>query len=166
MADAAPAIDDVTRVELARLIEAGETDRPLTYTPALRAIGAIFIDGTVGDVITGFTAGDETLQGNGVVSGGAIAAMLDTGIAMAVLSAVPPGQACATITLTVNMMRPARPGRLYVRAGVEKLGRAVAFAHAQLLDEDRVPLATASSSLAIVAAVDGATAASGDQATT
>lgn len=48
------------------------------------------------------------------------------------------------------MLHPAAKGRLYVRAGVEKLGRRNAFAYAQLLNEERVPLAIALSSLAVI----------------
>lgn len=69
---------------------------------------------------------------------------------MTVLSALKPGETCCTISLTVNMLHPAAKGRLYVRAGVEKLGRRNAFAYAQLLNEERVPLATALSSLAVI----------------
>ncbi len=101
-------------------------------------------------MLVAFAVGEETTQGNGVVSGGTMAAMLDSAIAAAVLSTLKPGETCTTISLTVNMLRPAMMGRLYVRAEVDKLGLRVAFAHGKLLNEDRVPLATASSSLAVI----------------
>lgn len=146
----AEAPDNETRRMIAAAVAAGARDVPLDCNPAFVALGAVLVEGAPGDVLVAFTAGEETTQGNGVVSGGIMAAMLDGAMAVAVLSALKPGETCSTISLTVNMLRPAATGRLYVRAGVEKLGRRVAFAHAQLLSPDRVPLATASSSLAVI----------------
>lgn len=142
--------DNETRRFIAEAVAAERRDVPLTCNPAFAAMGAVLVEGAPGDVLVSFEAGEATAQGNGVVSGGTLAAMLDGAMAVAVLSALKPGQTCSTISLNVNMLRPGRIGRLYVRAGVEKLGGRVAFVHAQLLSEDRVPLATGSSSLAVI----------------
>jgi uncharacterized protein (TIGR00369 family) len=148
----APPIDNETRKLVAEAAASGSRDVSLASgCPSLAALGAIMVEGSPGDVLLAFTAGVETTQGNGVVSGGTLANMLDTAMAMAVLSALKPGQTCSTISLNVNMLRPGSNGRLYVRAGVEKLGRTVAFAHAQLLSEDQKVLATGTSSLAVIA---------------
>lgn len=146
---AVEAQDNETRRVIAEAVEAGRRDVPLDVNPAFRALDTMLVEGVAGDVVLSFTAGEEMVQGNGVVGGGSLAAMLDSAMAVAVLSALKPGQNCATITLTVNMLRAAAPGTLYARAAVEKLGRSVAFVHAQLLDENRTLLATATSSLAI-----------------
>lgn len=145
-----PSEDNETRRFIAEAIAAGRHDHPLDCNPAFAAMGAVLVDGTPGEVIVSFEAGEDAAQGNEVVSGGTLAAMLDGAMAVAVLSALKPGQTCSTISLTVNMLRPGKLGRLYVRAEVEKLGGRVAFAHAQLLNEDRVILATGSSSLAVL----------------
>lgn len=141
--------DNETRRFIAEAVEAGRRDVPLHVNPAFNALDAMLVEGVAGDIILSFTADESMVQGNGVVGGGALAAMLDSALAAAVLSALKPGQNCATITLTVNMLRAAAPGTLFARAEVEKLGRSVAFAHAQLLDENRKLLATATSSLAV-----------------
>lgn len=142
--------DNETRRFIAEAIAAGRHEVPLDCNPAFAAMGAVLVDGTPGEVIVSFEAGEDSAQGNGVVSGGTLAAMLDGAMAVAVLSALKPGQTCSTISLNVNMLRPGKLGRLYVRAEVEKLGGRVAFAHAQLLNEDRATLATGSSSLAVL----------------
>lgn len=149
MSEADPA-DNETRRFIADAIAAGRHEVPLDCNPAFAAMGAVLVDGTPGEVIVSFAAGEGTTQGNGVVSGGTLAAMLDGAMAVAMLSALKPGQTCSTISLTVNMLRPGKLGRLYVRAEIEKLGGRVAFAHAQLLSEDRTTLATGSSSLAVI----------------
>ena len=83
----------------------------------------------------------SSTQGNGVVAGDSLASMLDLSMAMAVLSPLPPGRTCATISLTVNMMAATQAGRILATASVERrassverLGRNVAFARAALFD--------------------------------
>lgn len=142
--------DNETRRAIVDAISASVRDTPLRSNPAFVALDAILVEGTPGDVLVSFLAGEATTQGNGVVSGGAMANMLDSAMAVAALSQLRPGQTCTTISLTVNMMRPAVAGRLYVRARVDRLGRRVAFAHGQLLNGDDVLLATGSSSLAVI----------------
>lgn len=149
---AAPALaDNDTRRLVADAVASGQRDVSIAAgCPSLAALEAVLVEGAPGDVLLSFVAGEDATQGNGVVSGGTMANMLDTGMAMAVLSALKPGHTCATISLNVNMLRAGAIGRLFVRAGVEKLGRTVAFAHAQLLDGDKKVLATGSSSLAVI----------------
>ena len=143
--------DNETRRFIADALSGGRREVALTCNPVFEAMGAVLVEGTPGDVLVSFEAGEATAQGNGVVSGGTLAAMLDTAMAVTVLSALKPGQTCSTISLNVNMLRPALVGRLFVRAGVEKLGGRVAFAHARLLDGAGAVVATATSSLAVIA---------------
>ena len=143
--------DNETRRFIADALAADRREVALTCNPVFEAMGAVLVEGTPGDVLVSFEAGEATAQGNGVVSGGTLAAMLDSAMAVTVLSALKPGQTCSTISLNVNMLRPAVVGRLFVRAGVEKVGGRVAFAHARLLDGDGAVVATATSSLAVIA---------------
>jgi uncharacterized protein (TIGR00369 family) len=142
--------DNDTRRFIADAIVTGRKNVPLTCNAAFESMGAVLVEGRPGDVLVSFEAGEAAAQGNGVVSGGTLAAMLDSAMAVVVLSALRPGQTCSTISLTVNMLRPGLVGRLYVQAGVEKMGGRVAFASARLLDGDRKLLATGSSSLAVI----------------
>lgn len=142
--------DNDTRLFIADALAAGQGAVALTCNPAFETLGAVLVEGTPGDVLLSFEAGEATAQGNGVVSGGTLAAMLDSAMAVAVLSALRPGQTCSTISLNVNMLRPGLVGRLFVRSGIEKMGRRVAFAHARLLDGEGNTLATATSSLAVI----------------
>ncbi|GGC01354.1 phenylacetic acid degradation protein [Novosphingobium endophyticum] len=143
--------DNETRRFIADAVAGGKTGVPLTCNAAFETMGAILVSGTPGDVLVSFEAGEGTAQGNGVVSGGTLAAFLDSAMAVAVLSALKPGQTCSTISLNVNLMRPGFVGTLYVKASVERMGRRVAFAHARLMDGDDKVLATATSSLAVIA---------------
>lgn len=146
-----PNPDNETRRFVADIIAEGRRDAPLNINPAFESLGAVLVEGAPGEVAVAFTAGETTAQGNGVVSGGAFASMLDAALAIAVLSALPPGKTCATISLTVNMLRSAQLGDFVAMASVDKLGGKVGFAHASLYDADRILVANATSSLAILA---------------
>jgi len=146
-----PAIDNPTRAQIAAALEAGEADAPLGFNPALAALSPRLVQGRVGDLEIRFTTPPDALQGNGVVGGGILASMLDAAMAIAVLSALPFGRTCTTISLNVNMLAAARPGDLVAEAEVDRLGRSVAFARASLFDAERARLvATASASFAVI----------------
>lgn len=128
----------------------GQGDVSLAINPAFSALAATLVDGVEGEVRVRFTAGPDSLQDNGVVSGGVLAAMLDGGTAIAALSMLDEGQNCATVSLTVNMLRLALPGHLEVRAKVDRMGRSMVFVSAQLFDEAERLVATASASLTVI----------------
>jgi uncharacterized protein (TIGR00369 family) len=123
---------------------------PLRVNPAFESLNAILVEGLAGQVTVSFTVGSGTVQGNGVVGGGTIANMLDSAMAVAVLSMLNRGQTCSTISLNVSMLRGASPGELVTEARVDKLGSRVGFAHARLLTTAGRLVATASSTLAIL----------------
>jgi uncharacterized protein (TIGR00369 family) len=56
----------------------------------------------------------------------------------------------ATITMTVNFLAPAKPGKLIGEAKVTQLGKTVAFVEGKLMSEDGTVLVTASTSARLV----------------
>lgn len=143
--------DNPTRAYISELVSSGRTCIPLDVNPALVSLSTLLVEVRDGELTLRFTAPHSTTQGNGVVGGGAIASMLDLGMAMAVLSHLKPGFTCSTINLNVNMQAPGGEGDFIAEAGVDKVGRRVAFAYARLYDSDRSRLiASATSSLAVV----------------
>ena len=85
----------------------------------------------------------ELKQNNGVVHGGAIAALIDTAAAFAVISVLPIDERATTVDLTVNYLRPLRSGRAGAIAKVVKAGRRVIAVSVEMTDEAGKVAATA-----------------------
>jgi uncharacterized protein (TIGR00369 family) len=77
--------------------------------------------------------------------------MLDSAMAYVALLAIPDGLSVATINMNVSCIRSARPGHYTAVAEIERCGKSVVFTRARLLDRENKIVATAVSSLAIVA---------------
>ena len=129
----------------------GRRNVPFDFNPALASLETQLIESRGEELILRFIVPHTATQGNGVVSGGALASMLDMAMAMVVLSRSKPGFTCATISLTVNMQTAGEEGHFVAVAGVDRMGRQIAFAHAKLFDAQgtRV-IANATSSLALI----------------
>jgi len=146
-----PPVDNPTRAHLAAAVASGRREVPLDANPALRSLSAVLVEGTPGALQIRVTVPPSSTQGNGVVGGGTVATALDLAMAMAVLSMLPRGRTCATISLSVNMIAAAQVGDLVACASVERVGKSIAFARAALYDADgRRQLASATSSLAVL----------------
>jgi len=143
--------DNPTRAFVADAVASSRRDLPLGINPALASLCALLVECNGGELIIRFTAPHSATQGNGVVGGGTQASMLDLAMAMAVLSQLKPGYTCATISLSVNMQSAAQEGHLFAAARVDRIGRQVAFARAELYDSERKRLiANATSSLTLL----------------
>jgi acyl-coenzyme A thioesterase PaaI-like protein len=90
------------------------------------------------------------LQGNGVVQGGVVAAMLDFGLAFGALALLEPPASAATVALHVQFERAVQPREIEVRTVVDRLGGRLAFAGATLsLAASAEVLARANATLAV-----------------
>jgi len=151
MSEAVLEDDNPTRAYMADAVASGRRHVPLTVNPALASLSALLMESGENELVIRFTAPRSATQGNGVVGGGTLANMLDLAMAMGVLSQLKPGYTCATISLTVNMQSAGQEGHFIAVAGVDRVGRQIAFAHAKLYDADRSRLiASATSSLAVM----------------
>lgn len=98
-----------------------------------------------------FSPGMRQLQGNGVVQGGLVTAMLDFGLAFCVLASIAPPRTAVTASLHTHFERAVLPGELEVRAKVDRVGSRLAFTTAQLTRAgDFEVLARATATLAVV----------------
>ena len=92
----------------------------------------------------GFSGKQEFCNAGGFVQGGILSAMLDATMSAAVFAMAHGELYPATISMTVNFLSPARPGRIIAEATVMQLGKTIAFVEGRLFAEDGTLLATAS----------------------
>jgi uncharacterized protein (TIGR00369 family) len=81
-----------------------------------------------------------------------LSAMLDDTMGPAVFIMTEGKLYTATLTLTVNFLKPAKPGRIIGEATVTQLGKTVGFVSGQLMAADGTLLATATTSARLIEA--------------
>ncbi len=106
------------------------------------------VDPDAGTIELSFTAKEEFLNPAGQVQGGFLAAMLDDTLGPALVATLSDGEWAPTISLNVQFVRAAKPGKLRSRGRVVRRGRDIAFLAGELLDGDDV-IATATASAVI-----------------
>ncbi|MDT4967148.1 MAG: hypothetical protein QOJ64_1885 [Acidobacteriota bacterium] len=85
---------------------------------------------------------DDLKRNNGVVHGGAVASLVDTAAAFAIMTTLEPGETTTTIDLTIHFLRPIR-GRAVADARVVRAGRRVSVIAIEVVDEAKLVAATA-----------------------
>jgi uncharacterized protein (TIGR00369 family) len=86
---------------------------------------------------------DELRRNNGVAHGGAIASLVDTAAAFAILTLLEPDETTTTIDLTIHYLRPVIKGRATAHARVLRAGRRIIVISIEVLDEGKAVAATA-----------------------
>lgn len=120
-------------------------------SPLLAALGARLAghDPTRRELVMTFAPQPLFRQGAGVVQGGAVSAMLDFVMGFAGMATAAAGQSITTTSLTTSFYGPARAAEYVARGRIEKPGRRVMFAAAELEGEGRI-VAAATSVLLVV----------------
>ena len=120
--------------------------------PSATLLGWHLLDARPGEgwIRIGFEGRREFCNPAGFVQGGILSAMLDDTMGPAVFAMTEGRLYTATISLTVNFLAPARPGKIVAEATVTQLGKTVAFVEGRLSAEDGTLLATASVSARLV----------------
>jgi len=86
---------------------------------------------------------DELTQNQGIVHGGAIASLIDTATAFAILSLLPPKEKVTTVDLSISFLRPVGRGRIRAVGKVVRAGRRLLVVSAEVFDENATLVSTA-----------------------
>src|SRR5882762_7131313 len=110
----------------------------LTPPPSSKLLGWHLIDARPreGWIRIGFNGRAEFCNPAGFVQGGILSAMLDDTMGPAVFVMTDGKLYTATITMTVNFLAPAKPGKIIGEANVTQLGKTIAFVEARLMADD------------------------------
>ena len=86
---------------------------------------------------------DELRQNQGVVHGGAIASLIDTAAAFAVITQLNLDERVSTTDLTIHYLRPVSAGRLSATARILRGGRRLFVLSVEVTDDRQALVATA-----------------------
>jgi uncharacterized protein (TIGR00369 family) len=86
---------------------------------------------------------DELRQNQGVVHGGAVASLIDTASAFAVVTQLEPDERVTTTDLTIHYLRPVTSGRLTATARTVRAGRRLFVLSVEVMDNQQRLIATA-----------------------
>ncbi|HEV7747621.1 MAG TPA: PaaI family thioesterase [Pyrinomonadaceae bacterium] len=89
-----------------------------------------------GTATLGLAVRKELTQNHGVVHGGAIASLIDTAMAFAIISLLDPQEKVTTVDLTISYLRPVTAGRMTAAAKVVRSGRRLFVVSADVFSED------------------------------
>ena len=115
----------------------------LEMVPFAKLIGIELETVEPGLAVLGLDIRAELKQNNGVVHGGAIASLIDTATAFAIIPLLAGGERTTTIDLTISYLRPLEIGRARATARVLRAGRRVVVVSAEVSDEGQNLAATA-----------------------
>lgn len=85
---------------------------------------------------------DQLMRNGGIVHGGAIASLIDSAAAFAIMTLLEPGKSTTTIDLTIHYLRPLLKGQARAHARVVRRGRRVTVVSVEVTNESEVIAAT------------------------
>ncbi len=110
-----------------------ETPLPkLMANPFADMLGLQFLPSEHGRCRSYMDAGEDLLNPNAVVHGGAVYTLADTSMGTALSRALPDGEHCATIEIKISYYAPARAGRLDCDAHITHRTRRFAFLESEV----------------------------------
>lgn len=115
----------------------------LDSVPFARFLGIELDEIDAGVATLSFEIKPELKQNHGVVHGGAIASLIDSATAFAIISLLPTDEHATTVDLTISYLRPLTEGRAKAVARVIRSGKRLIVVSAELFDDNGTLAATA-----------------------
>lgn len=118
-------------------------ENALQKVPFAKLIGIELEEVDAGVATLALNIREELKQNNGVVHGGAVASLIDTATAFAIISILSPNERATTVDLTISYLRPLTTGRIRAKARVLRAGRRLIVVSAEVFDDSETLTATA-----------------------
>ena len=99
-----------------------------------RLLGFVLDSLEHGRAVLSVEVGEQLLQLQGIMHGGAIASLIDTAVALAIAGISEPGERFTTVEMKVNYLSPIKAGRAIADARLIKSGRRIIVADCGVSD--------------------------------
>jgi uncharacterized protein (TIGR00369 family) len=127
----------LTAAQLTRIHKA------LAAVPYAELLGIELVHVGRGIATLGIPVRKELTQNHGVVHGGAVASLIDSAMAFAIIPLLAPKERVTTVDLTISYLRSVTKGRMISTAKVVRAGRRLIVVSAEVFDNDGTLTATA-----------------------
>jgi uncharacterized protein (TIGR00369 family) len=117
--------------------------RTFAGVPYAKFLGLELGEVASGEATIHLTVRDELKQNQGVVHGGAVASLIDTASAFAVLTQIDVHERVTTTDLTIHYLRPITEGRMAATARIVRAGRRLFVLSVEVRNDRNVLVATA-----------------------
>jgi uncharacterized protein (TIGR00369 family) len=129
--------NELDPVRVARIHEAFAT------VPFAKLLGLELGELKPGEASLHLEVRDELRQNRGVMHGGAVASLIDTASAFAVVTQLEPHERVTTTDLTIHYLRPVNEGRLTATGRIIRAGRRLFVLSVEVIDDQQKLIATA-----------------------
>ncbi len=130
-------------------------ERALAGVPFARLIGLQVASVDPGLAVLTLPIRDELKQNHGIVHGGAIASLIDSSMAFAIIPLLADNEQTTTVDLTIHYLRPLSEGVAKSVAKVVRAGRRVIVVSAEVFDNnDRLVASSVSTYLRLTPDAD------------
>jgi uncharacterized protein (TIGR00369 family) len=115
----------------------------LDHVPFARLLGIEVDSVEPGHAVLSMELRDDLMRNNGIAHGGAIATLIDSAMAIAIMALLEENERTVTVDLTIHYLRPISEGTARASARVVRAGRRVITVSAELFDHNEKLSATA-----------------------
>lgn len=115
----------------------------LDHVPFAKLLGIEVDSVEPGHAVLSMKLRDDLMRNNAIAHGGAIATLIDSSMAIAIMALLAEDERTVTVDLTIHYLRPLSEGTARSSARVVRAGRKVITVSAELFDQNEKLSATA-----------------------
>ena len=115
----------------------------LDHVPFAKLLGIEVDSVEPGHAVLSMKLRDDLMRNNAIAHGGAIATLIDSAMAIAIMALLEENERTVTVDLTIHYLRPISEGTARASARVVRAGRRVITVSAELFDHNEKLSATA-----------------------
>jgi len=115
----------------------------LDHVPFAKLLGIEVDSVEPGHAVLSMKLRDDLMRNSGIAHGGAIATLIDSAMAIAIMAQLEENESTVTVDLTIHYLRPISSGTARASARVVRFGRRVITVSAELFGDDGKLAATA-----------------------